>query len=329
MNANYKPFDRDGRKKNLREGLPAYAYSRGVELRSDKNPYLYMQSEVYDPRRNVLNISYPINVPEFELPNEEQISYYEQLMMMSNETIVLNNFLDEKGTLVYPKVIPKKPDSVQELSLKKSTLNKCSSEILPFYKICFEIMKVPTKDTKWKLCLITEHSTELRSEIQQIYLHMWLYYKLYMEKVDLGVLDTCNRIMGFGQSVTETERIYLTIRDDYLMATQILVLLKCILSNQHISIFKEIMETLELWKTLLQKMSTNPKMYELSSYNTTSEMAELLELLTRSYFKTRHYLEACFVLMVNKEDTIKEQRVKDDMLCKYWYLMVDTPEHKL
>lgn len=28
MNANYKPFDRDGRKKNLREGLPAYAYSR-------------------------------------------------------------------------------------------------------------------------------------------------------------------------------------------------------------------------------------------------------------------------------------------------------------
>jgi len=33
----------------------------GVELRSDKNPYLYMQSEVHDPRRNVLNISYPIN----------------------------------------------------------------------------------------------------------------------------------------------------------------------------------------------------------------------------------------------------------------------------
>lgn len=29
MYANYKPhFDRDGRKKNLREGLPAYAYSR-------------------------------------------------------------------------------------------------------------------------------------------------------------------------------------------------------------------------------------------------------------------------------------------------------------
>lgn len=27
------------------------------------------------------------------------------------------------------------------------------------------------------------------------------------------------------------------------------------------------METLELWKTLLQKMSTNPKMYELSSYS--------------------------------------------------------------
>lgn len=28
MYTNYKPFDRDGRKKNLREGLPAYAYSR-------------------------------------------------------------------------------------------------------------------------------------------------------------------------------------------------------------------------------------------------------------------------------------------------------------
>lgn len=78
-------------------------------------------------------------------------------------------------------------------------------------------MKVSTKDLKWKLCLITEHSTEIRSEIQQIYLHMWLYYKNYMQKVDLGALDTCNRIMGVGQSVTETERFYLTIRDDYLM----------------------------------------------------------------------------------------------------------------
>jgi len=56
-------------------------------------------------------------------------------------------------------------------------------------------------------------------------------------------------------------------------------------------------------------------------------MTELLELLTRSYFKTRHYLEACFILMVNKEETIKEQQVKDDMLCKFWYSMVDTPEH--
>jgi len=61
--------------------------------------------------------------------------------------------------------------------------------------------------------------------------------------------------------------------------------------------------------------------------DTTLEMAELLELLIKSYFKTRHYLEACFDLMVNKEDTIKKQQVKDDMLCKYWYLMVDTPEH--
>lgn len=72
-------------------------------------------------------------------------------------------------------------------------------------------------DTKWYLCLINEHSCELRCEIKQIYLHMWLYYEKYMEKVDLGVLDTCNRMMGFGQTITETERFYLIIRDDYLM----------------------------------------------------------------------------------------------------------------
>lgn len=78
-------------------------------------------------------------------------------------------------------------------------------------------MKIPINDLKWKLGLITEHSTEIRSEIQQIYLHMWLYNKNYMQKVDLGVLDTCNRIMGFGQFVTVTERFYLTLRDDYLM----------------------------------------------------------------------------------------------------------------
>lgn len=78
-------------------------------------------------------------------------------------------------------------------------------------------MKEPTRDSKWKLCLITEHSTELRSEIQQIYLHMMLYYTSYMQKIDLGVLDTCNKLLGFGQSVTETERFFLTIRDDYLM----------------------------------------------------------------------------------------------------------------
>lgn len=32
MYANYNQFDRDGRKKNLREGLPAYAYSRYVGI---------------------------------------------------------------------------------------------------------------------------------------------------------------------------------------------------------------------------------------------------------------------------------------------------------
>lgn len=55
-------------------------------------------------------------------------------------------------------------------------------------------------------------------------------------------------------------------------------------------------------------------------------MIELLELLARSYFKARHYLEACSVSMVNKEATIKEQQVKDDMLCKYWYGLMDTPK---
>lgn len=47
-----------------------------------------------------LKLMYRFLGPEFELPNEEQISYYEQLMMMSNETIVLSNFLDKKETLV-------------------------------------------------------------------------------------------------------------------------------------------------------------------------------------------------------------------------------------
>lgn len=56
-------------------------------------------------------------------------------------------------------------------------------------------------------------------------------------------------------------------------------------------------------------------------------MTELLELLGKSYFKTRHYLEECFISMINEEDTIKEQHVKDDMLCKYWYLMVDSPHY--
>lgn len=32
MYTNYKQFDRDGRKKNLREGLPAYAYSRYLQF---------------------------------------------------------------------------------------------------------------------------------------------------------------------------------------------------------------------------------------------------------------------------------------------------------
>lgn len=56
-------------------------------------------------------------------------------------------------------------------------------------------------------------------------------------------------------------------------------------------------------------------------------MSELLELVIRSYFKTRHYFEAGFTIMINKEDTIKEQQTKDDMLCKHWYSMIDSPKN--
>lgn len=63
--------------------------------------------------------------------------------------------------------------------------------------------------------------------------------------------------------------------------------------------------------------------YYISFSDTSVEMIELLEQLAESYFKTRHYLESCHVLMINKEITIKEQQVKDDMLCTYWYFMVD------
>lgn len=55
-------------------------------------------------------------------------------------------------------------------------------------------------------------------------------------------------------------------------------------------------------------------------------MTELLKLLIKTYFKTRHYLEAYFILMINNEKTMKEQQVKDNMLYKYWYSMVDTPK---
>lgn len=56
-------------------------------------------------------------------------------------------------------------------------------------------------------------------------------------------------------------------------------------------------------------------------------MNELLEQLTMCYFKARRYITANYMLMINKEDTIKNQEVKDDMLCKYWYLMVDSPKN--
>lgn len=48
----------------------------------------------------MLNVCFKA-VPEFDLPNEEQISYYEQLMMMSNKTIILNNFLENQNIQVH------------------------------------------------------------------------------------------------------------------------------------------------------------------------------------------------------------------------------------
>lgn len=46
-----------------------------------------------------------------------------------------------------------------------------------------------------------------------------------------------------------------------------MVLLKHVLSNQNASGFEMFSKTLELWKNLLQKMSTNPKMYDLSPHS--------------------------------------------------------------
>jgi len=55
-------------------------------------------------------------------------------------------------------------------------------------------------------------------------------------------------------------------------------------------------------------------------------MTELLGYLIHNYFKIRHYFEVCFTLMTNKENTLKNQQVKDDMLCKYWHSMITSPK---
>lgn len=57
------------------------------------------------------------------------------------------------------------------------------------------------------------------------------------------------------------------------------------------------------------------------------EMTELLKRLIVSYVKTRHYLELCFFSMVKMENTIEEEQLKDNILCKYWYSMVDPSEN--
>lgn len=47
--------------------------------------------------------------------------------------------------------------------------------------------------------------------------------------------------------------------------TQIFVLFKSILTNQHPSVFQQTLETLELWKNLINNVNIKPKTYEFSA----------------------------------------------------------------
>lgn len=50
-------------------------------------------------------------------------------------------------------------------------------------------------------------------------------------------------------------------------ASQTFILLKNVLSNEPVGAFNQMIEILEYWKNLIQKMSTNPKVYELTPYS--------------------------------------------------------------
>ncbi|XP_050523234.1 uncharacterized protein LOC126895431 [Daktulosphaira vitifoliae] len=321
MYTNYqKPiFERDNKQTKPRDKIPAYAHSRGVELQFNKSIYPNVPN-TYNVRRHNLQVHYPV-VPDFELPNEEQIYYYEQLMMMSNEKIVLNRFLENKGNYQFHTEIQNKNyEYCQNQFVKHNMQRKPTQfETLPFYKICFDLIQIPTRNLQWKLSLISKLSTDLRSEICQTYINLWLHYKSFMQSEDLGTLKMCSKMISHGRPISETELFYLTIRDDYCMATQILILLKNVLPQEHNS-FMNLLKTLELWKDQVQKISNVLNAYDLTVQNNSIENTDLLDLLTKSYTKIKHYIAIYFDLLMDKKS--REHHMKDDLLCCQWYLMI-------
>ncbi|XP_050430876.1 uncharacterized protein LOC126839528 [Adelges cooleyi] len=325
MYANYQRpyFDRENKQLKFRDKLPVYAQSRGVEL-LERNLYLNYHAGTYDNRIRSVNTNRPF-IPEFELPNEEQIYHYEQMMMMSNEKIVLTNFLKNESNssskICAGTSISKEQDNFEEQYVKNSILKKyMPPEIIPFYKICFDVARDSAINTKWKLWLINMFSSELRSQICQIYMYLRFHYNDFMQKADVGVLKSCNKMMANGKPISETELFYYTIRDDYLMAMQILQILVSINSvlPQNRS-FSKIINAFKLWENQLQKMRTNINVYELSPYNKSAEMEELIKILSKVYFDMLRYLTTLFDLLLEKESS--EQHIKDDLLCSQWYLM--------
>jgi len=55
-------------------------------------------------------------------------------------------------------------------------------------------------------------------------------------------------------------------------------------------------------------------------------MTELLECVINNYVKIGHYFEGCFILMINEQNVVNQQK---DKLCKYWYLMAASSPQKV
>lgn len=77
---------------------------------------------------------------------------------------------------------------------------------------------------------------------------------------------------------------------------QILILFKNMLPNQHKVALKQVTETLELWKNLLQKMNINPKVYELSQYS---------KLFVKLIFKLLYYFLLVFGIFLYYQNLFK------------------------